>query len=605
MVNGSLSRDSLEYERRGRAVGENHYREAMRARARELLRIGERRSGISRSGGTAPTPSASARRTTSNETVLKVISWTKSQRAPLAQARYAARTRQGDASEASLPMINEEGRVLQGGDVEVELRSWDLKPDRENLSPAARRAGARERAMMPDRERLQRRQAAHLILSIPAHARADADRLDRAVKSALAETLGEGGFRYVYAIHTDHSSRPHAHIIVKAQSEPFRARSGETTSRQLRLDPAELEAMRQVFTRHAQAVGLNVTATRREDRDELRHEILAGRAPLRANHKRHQTTLQTRQGRTFERRAPRWYAEHGYEYERRRLKAAEVEPAANVRAEGTPQRRPSGFIGRLMSRLGLMREQEPSEARSAWSVSRHAGGYFLNFENYRKGVEASERRISDHFGATHREADRAAESFRLMLRDAPSLALWAANHHPIAFGEPTGATGPGLQPNDVRAVIRAAHRRQSADHAATRVDQRIIDSERMRLREATFHARAMRRVERPLAAITRSLERVASGLEGDAATDPGALGNAAEIRKLVQSKPFEKARDGKQALSPDRARLAGREEPRSRSASQYPRQAAQYKRLEDDLRQREAARSKRKTRDRDVDGPPR
>ena len=136
-------------------------------------------------------------RAASNETVLKVISWTKSPHVPLRQAKYAARTRSVDPPEQAMPMINEQGRALRGVEVEVEIRSWALKPDAENLSPAARRAPTPERSMMPDGERLHRRQAAHLIFSVPAHSRADADRLDRAVRGGLAETFGEGGFRYL------------------------------------------------------------------------------------------------------------------------------------------------------------------------------------------------------------------------------------------------------------------------------------------------------------------------------------------------------------------------------------------------------------------------
>jgi hypothetical protein len=47
----------------------------------------------------------------------------------------------------------------------------------------------------------------------------------------------EGGFRYVYTIHTDHSARPHAHIVVKARSEPFQ-KDGVEKTRQLRLAAA-------------------------------------------------------------------------------------------------------------------------------------------------------------------------------------------------------------------------------------------------------------------------------------------------------------------------------------------------------------------------------
>src|SRR5205085_6172230 len=122
------------------------------------------------------------------------------------------------------------------------------------------------------------RQAVHIIFSVPAHAKADSERLGRAVDLALRETFGEGGYRYLYTIHADHSTRPHAHIIAKAQSEPIETERGRR-SVVLRLQPRELDAMRQVFTRYAQQQGIDVIATRREDREHLRGHILAGPAP--------------------------------------------------------------------------------------------------------------------------------------------------------------------------------------------------------------------------------------------------------------------------------------------------------------------------------------
>src|SRR5690348_10860466 len=153
-----LSRDSLDYERRGRVVAQDHHREALRTRARELLRVPDRSSGAasqwssSLSGGT----SAAGNRPRSNETVFKVISWTKAQRAPLTQAKYASRTRDQDDPGLSLPMINEEGRALHGAEIAAEVGSWELVADFQNLSPAAKAATAEDRAAMTQSERLQR-----------------------------------------------------------------------------------------------------------------------------------------------------------------------------------------------------------------------------------------------------------------------------------------------------------------------------------------------------------------------------------------------------------------------------------------------------------------
>src|SRR5258708_30361240 len=245
----------------------------------------------------------------------------------MAQAKYAARTRDDDPPEKAVPMLNEAGRELNGAEIEAEVKSWNLKRDSENLSSAAKGATAADRAAMPANERLRKRQAAHLIFSVPSHAPVDAQRLQQAVSLALRDTVGEGGFRYVSAIHTDHSTRPHAHIIIKATSEPMMIDGREKTT-QLRLGPRELYAMRYVFTRHSQEQGINVVATRREDREHLRAELVAGRAPLREND-RSPATRKTRQRRAVERGAPQWYAEHGVALQRPRPAAATPTPGTS------------------------------------------------------------------------------------------------------------------------------------------------------------------------------------------------------------------------------------------------------------------------------------
>ena len=191
----ALSRDSLAYDRRGRLLRDDHYREVIKARARELLHVGVG-APSARAGGTA-TRSATIESGRSSETVLKVISWTKSRHAPMAQARYAARTREGDAPGKSLAMFNEEGRELRGPAVATEIESWGLKSDGENFSAAARGVTPQERSALPKKERLGKRQAGHLIFSIPAKAVGDAHALRRAVHGALSETFGAARHRYV------------------------------------------------------------------------------------------------------------------------------------------------------------------------------------------------------------------------------------------------------------------------------------------------------------------------------------------------------------------------------------------------------------------------
>src|SRR5229473_1404817 len=121
----SISRDSLDYERRGRIIGEDQHKAAIRARVRELMGI----DGGRRGGRTVATPSSAQRlelgKGTSRETVLKVVSWTRERASPLAQAKYASRTRESDTPSGALLMVNEEGSELRGAEIAAEVRSWD------------------------------------------------------------------------------------------------------------------------------------------------------------------------------------------------------------------------------------------------------------------------------------------------------------------------------------------------------------------------------------------------------------------------------------------------------------------------------------------------
>ena len=566
---------------------------------------------------------------TSRESVLKVVSWTKDRASPLAQEKYASRTRESDPPSGALLMINEEGRELRGTEIAAEIKSWDLKTDAENLSPAASSAMPKERHEMPTKERLKSRQAVHIIFSVPAHAKADSERLGRAVDLAMRETFGEGGYRYLYTIHTDHSTGPHAHIIAKAQSEPIETERG-SRSVTLRLQPRELDAMRQVFTRHAQQQGIDVIATRREDREHLRTDILTGRVPLRENQQYNVATKQTRQGRTFEVKAPGWYAEYGLDYERRRLAAAAVHRAAKTQPtpQMTGQRAPEahapsekhsgGFLAHWFGRDKAAKEAPHSSSpeNAAKAVPRR-GGYYENFGNYRKGAETvkqaqvteltdegkprtrkkqtADQTIDAHFAATHRESDKAATSFREMFRESPRLALWAATKHPQAFGEPSGREGPGIAWRAVRALAPAA-KREPAHRAGTR-DPRdgeaAFAGERLSLRAATERARAKAAPEKAQLIIARSLRHLADWIERDTKTDPHAKDQTAYIRDVALTL---KSGDGA-------TRTQVRDQTEGiRGAVGEKDKATLYRELEEQLRQRDRARPKRHPRDRDDGG---
>lgn len=632
-----LSSDTFEYERRGRVVGEEDYRAVIRARARELLSAGGGRGGAAGRGGGSGSPTAQKAIAglkaggPSNESVLKVVNWTKARRSALAQALYAARTREGDPPENSLPMLNEAGHELSGAAIAAEVDSWNLKPDRENLSPAARATFPSERAAMPVNERLHKRQAAHVIFSVPSHTPVDVQRLQQAVSLALRDTVGEGGFRYVSTIHTDHSNRPHAHIIIKATSEPMMV-DGREKTKQLRLGPRELEAMRHVFTHHAQEQGIAVVATRREDREHLRAEILAGRAPLREND-RSSAVHRTRQSRAFERAAPHWYAAYGAEYERRRLAAASAEPIDSARDPApvtAPQKR-RGFLERLGASLGIREARGEESAPDAPADGSKAPlrGYFANFRKGRKptapelvedgpkvqgggaatkrrgnfenvdkergsidsgvtqngGREAAEARVSAHFAVTHRDPEQAAERFRAMLRESPKMALWAAHKHPIAFGEPTGAVRPGLQLGEVRELL--PREAQNKSLAPPRRLDPVLAGEQQRIREQTKRVRAGWAAQRAPTNIGHSLARLAQRIEREMPMDSDAMQRAAYLRKIASGLSAPEAVMRDKGHGRERRIEARKKDP-----------SVAYKQLEEQLQHRDQARGKKKMRDR-------
>src|SRR5216684_4479846 len=165
----AISRDSLERERRGRIIGEDQHKGAIRARVRELIGIDLGRGGGHAVAAPSPAQQVGLGKGTSREAVLKVVSWTKDRASPLAQAKYASRTRESDPPSGGLLMVNEEGRELRGAAIEAEVRSWDLKTDAKNLSPAAKRATPEERREMPAKERLKSPQAVHIIFRSEEH----------------------------------------------------------------------------------------------------------------------------------------------------------------------------------------------------------------------------------------------------------------------------------------------------------------------------------------------------------------------------------------------------------------------------------------------------
>ena len=170
-------------------------------------------------------------------------------------------------------------------------------------------------------------------------------------------------------------------------------------------------------------------------------------------------------------------------------------------------------------------------------------------------------RLDVFFGQAHRDPIAARESFLAMYREAPKLAVWAANNRPEAFEEATGkipagrVTGRGLKtvlaetPAPVREAGRAAE----------------IMAATMQTRQAANVAGERERARRNAAAVSKALERVAARLEEISSSR---LPEAAEIRKLA-----EKVAQPAEASKLDRyreldAQVKTRDQQRSRQRDQ-------------------------------------
>lgn len=490
-----LSRDDLAYEKRGRIVGDDEYRAAIKRRAREILSLGYP-AGTRRGSPNEGVPA-------STESVLKVIAWTKGKHAAPRQAFYVGRARDKDDPRRQVALENERGELMQGkAAIQAEMASWALLPDAQNRSAAWRRAEPKDRADMPQADALARRQAVHLMFSLPRGAPSQAEALRDAVREAARESFGEAGYRYLFVIHTDEPRRPHAHIIVKATSEPIAG----GRNRQLRLGPRELEVIRARFTEQARERGFDVTCTRRADRAETRARILAGKEPLRLNTRQGKLHRQSRQGSIFETKAPTWYRQHGLGYERRRQREREGEPKAP-----TGEAAPPGAFQRLASAVrGVLRRPDvPNPSKPA-----------------EQPLSPALQRLDRHFAETHQSPEAARESFLQMYRESPRLAVWAANNHPQAFGETTGANPSG------RVTGRGLKEAGGQQPPASVPDPRqaaVIAYDTTRARRAADHGLQQEGARRDAAAVPRSLTRVADQLAGQEHTDE----QVAVIRKLA------------------------------------------------------------------------
>lgn len=327
------------------------------------------------------------------QVVVKAAGSRKSRAGARACVRYAARLRDDDHDQ--VPLFDEFGRELPGNQVFKVLDSWGLEPDGDNLSAQARRGGE---AGLPERRRLRTVQTWHFVLSITTEPDRDVEEpLVRAAAATIDALFTRHGYRVIWALHRDHLERPHVHAVVKAVSE---------TGARLRCDiHGDLfDTMRAEFAANLSAAGLPFQAARREDRSDLRAQVMKGEVPLRPWRRR------AKRGDLMV-RAPGWFARFGEDYIKRLKQGEQTFP-------------PESVIGRLWRKLAV-RSDAPPRMPAALAV------------------------VYPLFQRVYRNPHRAMASWRHLAAEGGTgastrrLAEWYVRHRPEVFGELL----PGVRPN--------------------------------------------------------------------------------------------------------------------------------------------------------------
>lgn len=272
------------------------------------------------------------------EVVVKAVSRTKSRAGVRRMVSYIARPREDDGDIQAPQICNEFGLPLDTDEWRDELSAWQLMSDNQNITEMQRLRDERDIVRRPyidgSTEYLHHIQAHHLVFSInriPGDPRDLKDRLYRAMHGVIDDIFTSKAHKVLWTLHNDTRHHPHAHVIVKAQSE----RGGR-----LRFDRYGdyFDYLRLRFSEALCDLGVNCKATRRVDRGRLRHEILMGEAPLRdswhiRDFKRPMPLLHIR--------APRWCADRLGMLSRAQSKGREANAPSLASMYGYERRRRS------------------------------------------------------------------------------------------------------------------------------------------------------------------------------------------------------------------------------------------------------------------------
>ena len=312
------------------------------------------------------------------QTVLKVISYTKSSSGVTNMVNYVARDRAEDrAAGVPKPVLRDEtGTVITPAEARRRLGDeWGVVSDSKNLSKKARAAPVKERLEMPVEDRLFRRQAAHVTFSVQVRDQREREIVEGVLIAGVGTLFGSDpkdgedgrGFPVVWAMHEDHGAggRIHAHFIVPVKPK------GKKQA--LRMGPRDLLVMRGRLTERLQEMGIDVEATMREDRGELREKIAHGEERLRAPGRRDAGRGKRE---ITAARVPEWAESHGLDYAARTVRRLQDQgktlavPPKETKKRGGQAPEVAGDMGEDLGRVLGEMYMDSVEARDSWEAMR-------------------------------------------------------------------------------------------------------------------------------------------------------------------------------------------------------------------------------------------
>lgn len=156
------------------------------------------------------------------------------------------------ARDGEQQLESESGETIQGKEA-IKERFAEWRQDFEPGAPGTKRPP---------------RHATHMILSAKCeNTSQNARRLEAAARQFLHERYGQQGYEYVWTIHRD-TANPHVHVLVKNHNREL--------GKKLRIDKADLMAMREEFAKQLSMRGIEQVATRRMDRQSVVERVAKG-----------------------------------------------------------------------------------------------------------------------------------------------------------------------------------------------------------------------------------------------------------------------------------------------------------------------------------------